>query len=63
MDQAEPGRLAIWRLRSGRDDDDEFQLEIDLGYDWGLTLKIGPDGHTVTTLSHDITEWLRQAQA
>ena len=62
MDHSEPGRLAIWRLRNSRDDADELKLEIDLGYDWGLSVKIGSDGHTVATLSHDFDAWIRQAQ-
>ena len=55
MDEAEPGRLAIWRLR---DNGEQFRLQIDLGYDWGVTLMIDRAGHAVATLSEHCTECL-----
>jgi hypothetical protein len=55
MDEEEPGRLAVWRLRNGND---TVRLHVDLDFDWTVTLTIGPDGHTITTFSDSFAEWL-----
>jgi hypothetical protein len=59
MGEAEPGRLAVWRVHGGGD---ELCLHIDLNCDRAVLLRISPDGHVTTTLSKRFTEWL-QAEA
>jgi hypothetical protein len=56
MDESEPGRLAVWRVRNSREN--QLRLEIDLGHDWGFTLTIDRAGHAIANLSECCVECL-----
>jgi hypothetical protein len=60
MDEAPPGRLAVWHLRQ---DDDALRLEIDLDPGLSATVTIDPDGRTTTELSGPFAAWMRAQQA